>query len=42
MGTSCLYFKRLADLDVEALEARIAGSVADVSRRYPSGGAGTS
>jgi len=35
MGKSCLYFKRLADLDVEVLEALIAGSVADVKRRYP-------
>jgi hypothetical protein len=35
MGKSCLYFKRLADIDVEVLEALIAGSVADVKRRYP-------
>ena len=35
MGKSCLYFKRLADLDVNVLEALIAGSVADVRRRYP-------
>ena len=35
MGKSCLYFKRLADLDVEVLEALIAGSVAEVKRRYP-------
>ena len=35
MGKVCLYFKRLADLDVEALEALIAGSVAEVGRRYP-------
>jgi len=35
MGKSCLYFKRLADLDVEVLEALIAGSVADIRRRYP-------
>jgi hypothetical protein len=35
MGVSCLYFKRLADLDVEVLEALIAGSVADIRRRYP-------
>ena len=39
MGRSCLYFKRLADLDVKVLEALIAGSVADVKRRYPSTGA---
>ena len=35
MGKSCLYFKRLADLDAKVLEALIAGSVADVKRRYP-------
>ena len=35
MGKSCLYFKRLADLDVKILEALIAGSVAEVKRRYP-------
>lgn len=38
MGKSCLYFKRLADLDVEVLEALVAGSVAEVKRRYPRGG----
>ena len=35
MGKVCLYFKRLADLDVRVLEALIAGSVAEVRRRYP-------
>jgi hypothetical protein len=35
MGKSCLYFKRLADVDVKVLEALIAGSVAEVKRRYP-------
>jgi len=35
MGKGCLYFKRLADLDVKVLEALIAGSVAEVRRRYP-------
>ena len=35
MGKSCLYFKRLADLDVRVLEKLIAGSVAGVRRRYP-------
>ena len=35
MGKSCLYFRRLADLDVTILEALIAGSVAEVKRRYP-------
>lgn len=35
IGKSCLYFKRLADLDVNLLEELIAGSVAEVKRRYP-------
>ncbi|MES2959500.1 MAG: DUF1801 domain-containing protein [Pseudomonadota bacterium] len=35
MSKACLYFKRLADLDAKVLEALIAGSVADVRRRYP-------
>ena len=35
MGKSCLYFKRLPDLDVKVLEALIAASVAEVRRRYP-------
>ena len=38
MGKVCLYFKRLADLDVKVLEALIAESVADVRRRYPDTG----
>ena len=38
MGKSCLYFKRLADLDVKVLEALIAGSVAECRRRYPDPG----
>lgn len=38
MGKSCLYFRRLADLDVRVLEALIAGSVADARRRYPQSG----
>ena len=38
MGKSCLYFRRLADLDVEVLEALIAASVAEVTRRYPNAG----
>jgi len=37
MGKSCLYFKRLADLDPKVLEALIAQSVAGVKRRYPTG-----
>ena len=35
MGKSCLYFKRLADLDAKVLEALIAGSVAEIKRRHP-------
>jgi len=35
MGKGCLYFKRLADVDVKVLEALVAGSVAEVKRRYP-------
>lgn len=35
MGKSCLYIKRLADIDAKVLEALIAGSVAEVKRRYP-------
>ena len=35
MGASCLYFKRLADLDTSVLEKLVAGSVAEVRRRYP-------
>ena len=35
VGKACLYFKRLADLDAKVLEALIAGSVAEVRRRYP-------
>jgi hypothetical protein len=34
MGKSCLYFKRLADLDKTVLEKLVANSVADVKRRY--------
>lgn len=35
MTKSCLYFKRLADLDIKVLEALVAGSVAELRRRYP-------
>src|SRR6187399_3130636 len=38
MGKSCLYFKRLADLDAKVLEALIAESVAEVRGRYPESG----
>jgi hypothetical protein len=34
MGKSCLYFKQLADLDRSVLEKLVAGSVAEVRRRY--------
>ena len=34
MGKSCLYFKRLADLDRSVLRKLVAGAVADVRRRY--------
>ena len=34
MGKSCLYFKRLADLDRSVLEKLVVGSVAEVRRRY--------
>ena len=35
VGKSCLYFRRLADLDVKVLEALMAGSIAEVKRLYP-------
>ncbi len=34
MGKSCLYVKRLEDLDVGVLAQIVAGSVAEVRRRY--------
>lgn len=34
MGKSCLYLKRLADLDVAVLEKLIGGSVAGLKRRH--------
>lgn len=39
MGKACLYFKRLGDLDQAVLEQLVAGSVAELKRRYaaPSG-----
>ena len=37
-GKVCLYFKRLADLDAKVLEALVAGSVAEIRRRYPRSG----
>jgi hypothetical protein len=38
MGKSCLYFRRLADLDAKTLEKLVAGSVAELRRLYPAGG----
>ena len=40
MGKACLYFKRLADLDAEVLEALIAESVAETKRRHAVVGGG--
>lgn len=37
MGKSCLYFRRLADLDPEVFEELVAASVASVQRRWGSG-----
>src|SRR5262252_837876 len=34
MGKSCLYFKRLSDLDYSMLEKLVTKSVADLKRRY--------
>ncbi len=34
MGKSCLYFKRLADLDTSVLERLIVSSLAGLERRY--------
>jgi len=34
MTKSCLYFKRLADLDKSVLERLVVGAIADVRRRY--------
>jgi hypothetical protein len=35
MGKSCLYFKRLAEVDTKVLETLLVQSVAEVRRRYP-------
>jgi hypothetical protein len=34
MGKACLYFKRLADVDKKVLEQLVAGSIAELRRRY--------
>jgi hypothetical protein len=39
MGKSCLYFKRLADLDMAVLEKLIKSSLAELKLRYPAAGA---
>ena len=38
MGKACLYFRRLADLDESVLERLVAGSVAELKRRYSAAG----
>jgi hypothetical protein len=38
-GKSCLYFKRLADLDATVLTRLIVGEIAEIGRRYGSAGA---
>lgn len=38
IGKSCLYFKRLADLDATVLEALIGASVAELRRRHVTDG----
>lgn len=37
LGKVCLYFKRVADVDVKVLEALMAGSVAEMRKKYPDG-----
>jgi hypothetical protein len=34
MGKACLYVRRLSDVDMRVLEQLVAGSVAEVGRRY--------
>lgn len=34
-GSSCLYVKRLSDIDLDVLEKLVAVSVADMKKRYP-------
>src|SRR5262245_47224354 len=34
MGKSCLYFKRLADLDAKVLESLVVGCIAETKRRH--------
>lgn len=37
-GKSCLYIKRLVDVDLAALEELVAASVEEIRQSYPSGG----
>jgi hypothetical protein len=37
IGKSCLYIKRLADIDMSVLEAMITASLATMAERYPTG-----
>ena len=39
MGMSCLYFRRLSDLDLSVLERLVANSIAEVQQRYGHPGA---
>jgi hypothetical protein len=39
MGKSCLYFKRMADIDRDVLAKLVAGSISELKRRYPVGAA---
>ena len=34
MGKACLYVRQLADVDMKVLEKLVAGSVAEIKRRY--------
>jgi hypothetical protein len=34
MGKSCLYFRRLADIEMSVLEQLVKGSIAELRRRY--------
>ena len=38
MGKSCLYLRRLADVDTQVLEALVSASVAEVKRRHGTAG----
>jgi hypothetical protein len=40
-GKACLYFKRLADVQLPVLEELVTRSYAETRRRYPEGGRGS-